>query len=1064
VDERTEEAVVVVRRRPRWRRIAFALLALLLVALLVLWLMRKQIAADYIDRELARRGIHATYRVKHLGVMSQRIEDVVLGDPADPDLVARSVELRLSWGFRRPRVVLVTGRGVRLKGRLVNGALRFGEVDRLFPPSGKGGPFRLPNQNVDIADAILRLDTPAGRLGVAIEGRGNLAGGFEGRASLASRRLAFSGCNVARPIAHWQVSTEALRPRFVGPARFDSLGCDGNLLVRQGRLRLDSVLTPGLDGWKGHADVAAAEGRAGLHQVGAFKGVLRFQGNAVETRGTADMAAASVRTSGFAAGPTRLAGDYALRPRDGELRFAGEGSARAVAPPPGIGSAITSALAATRATPIAAVGAAWSKALSAALRRFDARADIRLLVRGPRGGVRFSGVTANAASGARLVLGGGDGVSYSWPNGAVRLDGQAAFSGGGLPDVRMTLSQPRARGPITGLVHIDPYSAGTSRLARADIRFAAAPDGSTSVDTVATIDGPLENGRVSRLVLPVRGRLLAGGGFVFGAKCETVSFRALQIGSLRLDAARLPLCPTGTGLLWRRGGRDEGGATIAAPRLSGTLGRSPVEIAAGRLRVALAGPSFSASDLAVRFGPADAPNRIALQSFSGRFERGGAAGTYAGLSGKLTTVPLVLSKGEGPWRLAGGALSMSGRIVVADEQDPPRFYPLASPDFRFTLGGNDIRAAGRLVEPTTGTLVANVAIAHALDGGAGNAVIDVPGLRFTPDFQPEKITRLTTGVVALVDGTLAGRGDIAWGPVGTRSTGTFSTTNMNLAASFGPVEKLTTTIRFTDLLGLASAPHQEASVGAVRTGIDVFDGRVRYQILPELKVRVEGAEWPFAGGSLTLDDTILDFSRPAQKRLTFRVAGMDAARFVQQMEFSNISATGTFDGIVPMIFDERGGRIVGGHLEARAPGGNLSYVGELSDKQLGAYGKLAFDALKALRYSRLIVDLDGALDGEFVAGIKLDGIARDPALTQVPGGGIRGMIANRALGQLAKIPFRFNIRVSGPFRALIGITRSFEDPTNLLQSVLPSMLGDKPPAPAPAPPKTVQPKESEPVR
>jgi hypothetical protein len=96
-----------------------------------------------------------------------------------------------------------------------------------------------------------------------------------------------------------------------------------------------------------------------------------------------------------------------------------------------------------------------------------------------------------------------------------------------------------------------------------------------------------------------------------------------------------------------------------------------------------------------------------------------------------------------------------------------------------------------------------------------------------------------------------------------------------------------------------------------------------------------------------------------------------------------------------MVFDERGGRIVGGRLVARPEGGTLSYIGELTDKQLGVYGKLAFDALKSMRYSKLIIGLDGSLEGEFVAGIELDGIARNTALTVAPSGGLKGMVAGR---------------------------------------------------------------------
>jgi hypothetical protein len=69
------------------------------------------------------------------------------------------------------------------------------------------------------------------------------------------------------------------------------------------------------------------------------------------------------------------------------------------------------------------------------------------------------------------------------------------------------------------------------------------------------------------------------------------------------------------------------------------------------------------------------------------------------------------------------------------------------------------------------------------------------------------------------------------------------------------------------------------------------------------------------------------------------------------------------------------------------------------------------------------------------------------------------MVAGRALGQLAKIPFEFNIKVKGPFRALIGTMRSLHDPTLLIQSTLPDLIRGKPDEPP-----LVQPQESEIVR
>ena len=86
----------------------------------------------------------------------------------------------------------------------------------------------------------------------------------------------------------------------------------------------------------------------------------------------------------------------------------------------------------------------------------------------------------------------------------------------------------------------------------------------------------------------------------------------------------------------------------------------------------------------------------------------------------------------------------------------------------------------------------------------------------------------------------------------------------------------------------------------------MLDGNISYQLQPDYHVAIEGARWPFSGGILDLEPTVLDFSRESTKYLTFKVTGLDAARFIEQMEFSNIAATGTFYGIIPMQFGEDG--------------------------------------------------------------------------------------------------------------------------------------------------------------
>ena len=214
-------------------------------------------------------------------------------------------------------------------------------------------------------------------------------------------------------------------------------------------------------------------------------------------------------------------------------------------------------------------------------------------------------------------------------------------------------------------------------------------------------------------------------------------------------------------------------------------------------------------------------------------------------------VPLQLTDGTGRWSYRNKDLTIDAAAMVSDRDPNPRFYPLRSDDLHFTLAGNDIRATGSLHHPATGTLVTNVAIEHRLSTGAGHATLDVPGLAFGPNLQPEELTRLTEGVVALVNGTVSGQGRIDWAEGGkVTSSGDFSTANMDLAAPFGPVTGVSTRIHFDDLLGLSTPPGQLMTVQTVNPGIVVSDGVVHYQLLPHNRVKIERGEWPFMGGRL----------------------------------------------------------------------------------------------------------------------------------------------------------------------------------------------------------------------
>jgi len=396
-------------------------------------------------------------------------------------------------------------------------------------------------------------------------------------------------------------------------------------------------------------------------------------------------------------------------------------------------------------------------------------------------------------------------------------------------------------------------------------------------------------------------------------------------------------------------------------------------------------------------------------------------------------VPLLISDAAGSWKFYNSALTINGGVTVADKAVPAKFYPLRSDNMQFTLANGMIRAGGTLKHPASGTPVSEVTIAHRLSNGVGNAVLDVSGIRFGRGLQPEELTRLSEGVIALVEGVVRGQGRINWAGSGkVASTGEFHVVDTNLAASFGPVTGLNTTIRFSDLLGLQTEPGQLATLRTINPGILVENGVVRYRLLSDQRVMIERGEWPFMGGRLVLQETILNFGRPSARRLTFEVVGLNAKTFVDTMGFKEIGATGVFDGVLPMIFDDAGGRIVGGRLDSRPGGGTLSYNGVVNKANTGMVSRLAFDALRDLRFKSMIIRLDGYLDGEFATRLTVEGVGLGNTSTQ------------QLIRSVARIPFKFNVTIKGPFRALIATAKSFRDPQDIIADALPRPLDEVP--------------------
>lgn len=1019
------------------------------------WIAREPIADEFIRDQLESRGVPARYTIDRIGFRSEILSNIVIGDPQRPDLVAKRVEVLLGYGWRGPYVSGINADGVRLYGRFVDGRLSFGSLDKFRDPESKD-PFALPDLSVVLRDARARVGTPWGDIGAALNGGGNLRRDFTGKLALVAPAIAAAGCRGSDISFYGSLRVRDVRPQLVGPLRGRALRCaDGRVSAASPQVALDLSLSEDLRSWKGKVDasiVRLVAGPVAAERMGLLAG---FDGNSVLTKLDIDAEMGRLRGADFAADTVMLEAKGSVgsaAPKfDGRIGFArASGSTD-------LRRSLAESARGLAGTPVGPLAAKAMGALGRVLADASGSAGFAIAGEGPTARVDLIAPEMTSASGARFI-GSADsriGYLYGADEPAVIATGRWSIAGGDLPSGTLSIDRS-AEGKVTGLASLEPYGAEGARLALTPVRFSGGAGGLLRFATTAALSGPLAGGRVEKLTVPLNGFLAPTGALAFDGGCSRVAADRIEVGGFRLGRSAIDFCSRpGAPLLSAGPGGLRGDIRIPGIALRGASGGSPFSVKSGPATVDLAAARWSLAGADIRLGEGESVTRFAANGISGRATPQGMAGELRGASGKIGAVPLDMSEIAGQWRWAGGALTLDGGLLLTDAAPDPRFFPLVSNDANLRFANGVIEAKAGFNERKTGTKILDTLIRHRLADSSGSADLAVRELRFNEAFQPDQLTSLALGVVANVQGSVVGDGRIEWTAEGVTSRGTFATADTSLAAAFGPVAGLTTTIGFDDLIGLKTAPGQVAKVKEINPGIPVLDGEIEYRLLGDNRVRVEGGSWPFGGGKLLLHPTTLDFSAANARRLSFDIVGVDAAVFLQSFGFDNINATGVFDGTLPVEFDGLGGRIVNGRIDSRGGGGTLAYVGELSNRNLGTIANFAFGALRSLKYDDLTIILNGDLDGEMVTDIRFGGVGQGEGAT-------RNFLTN----QVAKLPLIFNVKIRAPFRQLLTSAKGFYDPSLLIEQNLPALMRAQEEAEAAAKgaQPTVQPPESEPMR
>ena len=1042
-----------------WRtRIGLGIAGIALIGGSAAWLDRERIASDFIDQYLTENGVPATYDIVAIGPRTQVIENLVVGNPALPDLTVRRMVVELGVGWAGPEARRVTIEGARLFGSYRAGKLSLGALDPLvFTDSAD--PPALPAIDVVLADVRGLFESDFGAVGVTLQGSGRMDDGFAGVLAATAPGIGADGCRAETATLYGKITTTGGAPRLDGPFRLGNLACGKASLLRAD---IGTVLTARRDFSGAEGNLRIQSDRLSYQDVSgeALSGTARLTWGGTTLAlahdlALTDVAAPQGRFARLSAeGAWRGASDASRGQWEGQLRGAG------LVPASDMAANLAAAERGLEGTLLAPLIAKVRGGLVRALSDADVSADAIVRHKGADIALIIPEASITSRTGTRVLalsqINAGIGAQ-----GLSGLRGNVLAGGEGLPGINGRMEQEPGGGWALRL-GIAEYAAGANRMAIPRLSLRQERSGAIRFDGLLSASGALPSGGVSDLSLPLEGSWSSTGGLALGSRCTPVRFASLSLSGLALGSQAITLCPErGVPMLTYRTGLALAAST-GPLSMAGTLGESPASLAADAVKLRYPAP-FAVEGLSVRIGEPGSEMRLSAADLTGSLA-GGIAGEFADGAARMDVVPMNLSALAGRWSFADGALRVEEGAFTLTDRPPtgsPRFKPLNARGANLRFADNIVTADATMRHPASGRVVTDVVIRHDLGTAAGRARLSVPGILFDESLQPEDLSELAKGVIALADGTVTGNGVIDWKGEAITSSGTFASNGADFAAAFGPVRGLTGEVAFTDLLNLTTAPDQTVTIAAINPGIEVLDGKVQFEVKDGTLLTLEDARFPFMGGELRMRPLAMDFTQPEERRYVFELIGLDAATFVAQMELTNLGATGTFDGTVPIIFDKDGnGRIEGGLLLSRAPGGNVAYIGELTYEDLGTMGNYAFAALRSLDYKQMSVGLNGSLAGEIITNFQFDGVQQGAGTSQ-----------NFVTRRLAKLPIRFKINVrSENFYEMAMMVRSFWDvdflgnpvDRGLLRAEDGRFVPARPATPTlPTPVNPVQPSESE---
>jgi len=258
-------------------------------------------------------------------------------------------------------------------------------------------------------------------------------------------------------------------------------------------------------------------------------------------------------------------------------------------------------------------------------------------------------------------------------------------------------------------------------------------------------------------------------------------------------------------------------------------------------------------------------------------------------------------------------------IRVSDTTKVKRFNPLRASG-RTQLAGGVWRGAFP-VATQAGRPIANVGLEHVVATGAGHADIDASNLVFEDKgLQPAEIAPLGEVIRAAASGPAAFTGRLDWTKGGVTSSGDLAVANLAFRSPAGQVSGVNTTLHFTSLIPLVTAPNQTITAGHVAAITPLDNVAASFDLAAEA-LHLSAASATLAKGQVSLEPLTVPLADGRTIEGVLNIKQIDVGEIVAATNFADrIKVDAILDGRVPFKMGPEGLRFTQGHLVADRPG------------------------------------------------------------------------------------------------------------------------------------------------